>query len=179
MLNQHDTDAEQLLRLFHSLDEKGKDDLMSEGADEREIFLERYLDMRYKGQSYEIIVPFNNDYIEGFHGLHERNYGYRNRDKTVEIVNLRLRARGIPDKPRFKRLKASSIIPPDEALIGQKEVIFDYQPLKTPIFKRECLKTGNRIEGPAVLVEYSSTVVVPPFVEAFVDGYGNLIMEIR
>lgn len=179
MLNQHDTNAEQLLRLFHSLDEKGKDDLMSEGADEREIFLERYLDMRYKGQSYEIIVPFNNDYIEGFHGLHERNYGYRNRDKTIEIVNLRLRARGIPDKPRFKRLKASSIIPPDEALIGQKEVIFDYQPLKTPIFKRECLKTGNRIEGPAVLVEYSSTVVVPPFVEAFVDGYGNLIMEIR
>jgi len=135
--------------------------------------------MRYEGQSYEIIVPFNGDYIEGFHGLHEKKYGYRNEDKTVEIVNLRLRARGIPDKPAFKKSRAYSEHPSDEAILRQREVVFDYKPIKTQVYKRERLISGNRIKGPAILVEYSSTIVVPPFAEAYVDGYGNLIMEIE
>ena len=43
---------------------------------------------------------------------------------------------------------------------------------------RERLLSGNRITGPAIVVEYSSTIVVPPFADARVDGYGNMIMEI-
>jgi N-methylhydantoinase A len=179
MLNQFSTDGEQLPNLFHNFESKGTDDLILEGVDAKRVILERYLDMRYEGQSYEIIVPFNDDYIEGFHGLHEKKYGYRNEDKTVEIVNLRLRARGVPSKPTFKKYRMYSDRPSDEALLGQREVVFDYQPTKTQIFKRERLLSGNRIKGPAIVVEYSSTIVVPPFAEAFVDEYGDLIMEIR
>ena len=43
---------------------------------------------------------------------------------------------------------------------------------------RHKLKSGNRIHGPGILVEYSSTIVIPPFASAFVDEYGNIIMEI-
>ena len=134
--------------------------------------------MRYAGQSYEIIVPFTANYIEGFHALHEKKYGYRNNDKTVEIVNLRLRARGIPDKPIFEKSPISSARPSDESLVGEKEVVFDYRPVKTKVYKRERLLSGNRIEGPAIVVEYSSTIVVPPFAHVWVDAYGNLMMEI-
>ena len=179
MLNQFSTDGEQLSNLFHNFESKGTDDLILEGVDAKRVILERYLDMRYEGQSYEIIVPFNDDYIEGFHGLHEKKYGYRNEDKTVEIVNLRLRARGVPSKPTLKKYRMYSDRPSDEALLGQREVVFDYQPIKTQIFKRERLLSGNRIKGPAIVVEYSSTIVVPPFAEAFVDEYGDLIMEIN
>ncbi len=179
MLNQINIDWEQILKLFHDLEVKGKKDLISEAVHEKRIILERYLDMRYEGQSYEIIVPFNEDYVEGFHGLHEKNYGYRNDEKRVEIVNLRLRARGIPEKPEFQKSRLSSELPSDEALLGQREVVFDYQPMKTQVFKREKLKPGNRIEGPSVLVEYSSTIVIPPFAEAFVDAYRNLIIDIN
>jgi N-methylhydantoinase A len=178
MLNQFDTDADELSKLFHGLERKGKNNLISEAVHEKRIILERYLDMRYEGQSYEIIVPFNEDYVEGFHSLHEKNYGYRNNEKRVEIVNLRLRARGIPHKPKFQKSRLSLELPPDEALLGQREVVFEYQPMKTQVFKREKLKPGNRIAGPAVVVEYSSTIVVPPFAKAFVDAYGNLILEI-
>jgi N-methylhydantoinase A len=178
MLNQDNTDAQELSKLFHSLDKKGKDDLVSEGIAEGRTILERYLDMRYQGQSYEIIVPFDDDYAEGFHRLHEKKYGYRNRDKTVEIVNLRLRARGIPQKPEFKKSELSSRIPPDEAHLGRKEVVFNYQPVQAQIFRRNRLVSGNRIEGPAVIVEYSSTIVVPPFAKVLVDGHGNLVMEV-
>jgi N-methylhydantoinase A len=178
MLNQFNSDEDKLSRLFHSLESKGTEDLISEGIEERNVILERYLDMRYEGQSYEIIVPFNDNFIEGFHGLHEKKYGYRNQDKTVEIVNLRLRARGVPDKPTFEKSRTSSEKLYDEALLGEKEVVFDYKPAKTQVINRERLVSGNRISGPAVLVEYSSTIVVPPFAEASVDAYGNLIMEI-
>ena len=179
MLNQYNTDAEKLSELFQSLEGKGTEDLISEGIEEKNIILERYLDMRYEGQSYEIIVPFKDEFVEGFHGLHEKQYGYRNQDKTVEIVNLRLRARGVPDKPTFQKTRISSEKLDKEALLGEKEVVFDYNPVKTQIINRERLVSGNRISGPAVLVEYSSTIVVPPFAEASVDEYGNLIMEIQ
>ncbi|MGA1790164.1 MAG: hydantoinase/oxoprolinase family protein [bacterium] len=178
MRNQFTTDWEKLSQLFLSLESKGRDDLIAEGIDERGIILERFLDMRYAGQSYEIIVPFTAEYIEGFHALHEKKYGYRNRDKTVEVVNLRLRARGIPDKPVFEKSPISSAQPSDESLVGEKEAVFDYRPVKTKIYKREMLLSGNRIKGPAILVEYSSTIVIPPFAEVLVDAYGNLVMEI-
>ena len=179
MLNQQNSDTRILSALFRDLEKKGKDDLASELMGEQHIFLEPYLDMRYEGQSFEIIVPFNRDYIKGFHRLHEKNYGYRNPEKTVEIVNLRLRARGIPDKPEFTKSRTSSERLSDEAYLGQREVVFDDQPVTTDIYKRERLICGNRIEGPAVVVEYSSTIVVPPFADAIVDAYGNLVMEIH
>ncbi len=179
MLNQFGTDAERLSELFRDLESKGREDLISEGTEERNVILERYLDMRYDGQSYEIIVPFEDTYIEGFHALHEKKYGYRNPDKTVEIVNLRLRARGIPDKPTFQKSKITSKKISAQAVLAQRDVFFDYEPKKTQIFNRDKLLSGNRFEGPAVVVEYSSTIVVPPFAQARVDGYGNLIMDIR
>jgi len=178
MLNQFNTDEGQLRNLFGSLERKGTDDLISEGVDENGIILERYLDMRYEGQSYEIIVPFGSNYVEGFHGLHEKKYGYRNKDKPIEIVNLRLRVRGTLDKPEMEEFPMSLETPVNEALLDQREVIFDGQPIMTQIFDRKRLVSGNSIKGPAVVVEYSSTIVIPPFTEAVVDEYRNLILEI-
>jgi N-methylhydantoinase A len=178
MKNQLNCTAEQLSNLFEDLEKKGLKDLSKEGIGKENVRLERYLDMRYEGQSYEIIVPFESNYINGFHGLHERTYGYRNEDKIVEIVNLRLRARGIPDKPRLHRAKEMKEQPPEKAFLGEREVVFDQRLSKTQILFRDNLLSGNRISGPAILVEYSSTIVIPPFAEAHVDEYGNVIMDI-
>jgi N-methylhydantoinase A len=178
MRNQLNCTADQLSNLFENLEERGLEDLSKEGIDEKNVRLERYLDMRYEGQSYEIIVPFEANYIDGFHTLHEKTYGYRNEDKIVEIVNIRLRARGIPEKPRFQKARETREHPPKEAVLGEKEVVFDQKANKTQILARDKLLSGNRIPGPAILVEYSSTIVIPPFAEAHVDEFGNVIMEI-
>jgi N-methylhydantoinase A len=135
--------------------------------------------MRYEGQSYEIIVPFDLNYINGFHALHQKTYGYRNEDKIVEIVNIRLRARGIPEKPRFQKAKKMKEEPPEKAFLGEREVVFDQRLSKTKILSRDNLLSGNRVPGPAILVEYSSTIVIPPFAEAHVDDYGNIVMDIN
>ena len=96
----------------------------------------------------------------------------------MEIVNIRLRARGIPEKPRFLKQKDRSEQPPKEAILEERKVVFDREPALTRIMARERLLSGNRIKGPAIVVEYSSTIVIPPFADARVDGYGNIIMEI-
>ena len=179
MRNQLNATGEELSRLFLNLEKRGIDDLLAEGIPQENVRLERYLDMRYEGQSYEIIVPFAADYVEAFHGLHEMTYGYRNEDTIVEIVNIRLRARGVPDKPRYQRTKEMEERPPREAFLGDRKVVFDQKPLSTQIIARDKLLSGNRIGGPAILVEYSSTVVIPPFAEGSVDEYRNVILEIR
>jgi N-methylhydantoinase A len=178
MKNQLDATGEELSQLFSALEEKGIDDLLAEGIPQENVRLERYLDMRYEGQSYEIIVPFTAEYVEDFHGLHETTYGYRNEGKIVEIVNLRLRARGVPDKPGFQKMEKTQEQPPREAFLGERQVVFDQKGLSTQVIARERLQSGNRISGPAILVEYSSTAVIPPFAEASVDEYGNVILEI-
>jgi N-methylhydantoinase A len=178
MKNQLNCTVDKLSNLFDDLATRGLKDLSKEGINKENVRLERYLDMRYEGQSYEIIVPFEPNYIDGFHGLHEKTYGYRNEDKIVEIVNIRLRARGIPDKPRFQKARKMKEQVAEKAFLGEREVVFDQKESKTLIIARDKLLRGNKIPSPAILVEYSSTIVVPPFAEAYVDEYGNIIMEI-
>jgi N-methylhydantoinase A len=179
MKNQENTTEEDLSRSFLPLENQGVRDLREEGVTDDNLILEKYLDMRYEGQSFEIMVPFGDDYIEDFHQYHEKTYGYRNEDKLVEVVNVRLRARGIPDKPRMQRMQESGERPSDAAFLGEKQVIFDNEKANTPIILREKLAPGNRLEGPAVVIEYSSTIVIPPFAKASVDVYGNMIIDVE
>ncbi|MFV1956761.1 MAG: hydantoinase/oxoprolinase family protein [bacterium] len=179
MKKEHAVTREELTALFSDLEERGISDLMVEGIDRNSINMERYLDMRYEGQSYEIIVPFTGEYIENFHDLHEKKYGYRNEDKVVEIVNIRLRSRGVPEKPEFMKFETAGTELPPEAILGKRGAIFDHEELETVIIARDKLRSGNRFSGPCIVVEYSSTIVVPPFAEGTVDAYGNIILDVE
>jgi N-methylhydantoinase A len=179
MKTQETVTAALLSGRFEEIEHKAHKDLRAEGIPDSSIDLERYLDMRYHGQSYEIMVPFDENHVERFHALHEKTYGYRNPDKAVEIVNIRLRARGRPEKPRLQQQKLMGEAPHPQALLGDKLVVFDHRRTHTKIMSRDKLNSGNRIHGPAILVEYSSTIVIPPFASAVVDEYGNIVMEIR
>jgi len=179
MLKTDETNYTELKHLFEPLDETGINDLLSEGIDRKKVVLEHYLDMRYVGQSYEIVVPFSENYVEDFHKLHEKNYGYSDKTKRVEIVNIRLRAIGSPEKPAFERIEKASSEGIENAIIGEKNVIFAGNYKITKIIDRDKLLAGNVFEGPAIVVEYSSTIVIPPNCKATVDDFGNLIVEVE
>ncbi len=179
MRNQLNTNYDGLLDFFQDLELRGIKDLEEEGIAKDYIRIERYLDMRYQGQSFEIIVPFTDNYIRDFHRHHEKSYGYQNRDKTVEIVNIRVRARGLPEKPYFEKTKKKTAEPHQDAFLKKQSVIFEHDLVDTMIIDRTKLVNGNQFKGPAIVVEYSSTIVIPPFTCACVDEYGNLIMEIE
>lgn len=183
MLKETDMDKGRLLEMFRPLETRGTADLASEGIGIEHVVLDKYLDMRYQGQSYEIIVPVGDDshedYVESFHRAHENMYGYRNTGKIVEIVNIRLRGRGFPEKPAFKKIESGTPIPPDDAFMSERDVIFDSIPLKAKVLDRSRLMGGNTLRGPAIVTEYSSTIIIPPFAEVIVDAYGNLIIDVK
>ncbi|TVQ98541.1 MAG: hydantoinase/oxoprolinase family protein [Desulfovibrionales bacterium] len=173
--------AADLLHLFVPLEQRAGEEMTAEGVSEDHVRLERFLDMRYHGQSFEIITPFDPgaNPVAAFHALHEKAYGYRNPARPVEIVTLRLRARGVPQKPVFAPIARGSAPPPPEALLDTRPAIFEGQQHETKIWSRDVLLAGNHLPGPALVAEYTSTLLIPPFAAAHVDDQGALILEIE
>jgi len=178
MKKQQDTHAGDLFKTFAELERRGTQELRYEGISGAAVRSERYVDMRYEGQSYELIVPFSDRFVEDFHRQHEKTYGYCDTRKGIEVVNIRLRARGTPEKPALEKIKEVGPDIPKEAIIGERDVVFEGRKMPSLVFDREKLLGGNVIEGPAIVTEYSSTTVIPPWVRAGVDEYANLVLQI-
>ncbi len=175
MLSEKNTSYESLEKLFKVLEEKALEDMKNE--DIKSIKIEKYIDARYKGQSFELIVPFDKTYIENFKNEYKKKYSYA-LDREIEIVNIRIRAVGDTEKPEFKKYEYKGEKVKEEAILDEKTVVFEGKKYKTKIYDREKLETGNKIEGSSIIVEYSSTIVIPPFAKAYVDEYKNLIIEV-
>ncbi len=175
MLKGSETSYEELKNMFKELEEKAISDMIEEGFKEEDIVLEHSLDMRYEGQSYEISVPFSENFTETFHKEHERIYHYRH-DREIEIVNLRLKCIGSFPKPPLFEFKEKKERLNKDAVIKEIETFFEDRFFRTRVIDRNKLFWGNVIEGPAVVVEYSSTTVIPPETYAEVDKYGNIII---
>lgn len=169
---------EEIQAVFADMEQQGVDDLMAEGVRQENILQERYLDMRYAGQSFEIIVPLSSDPVAGFEELHEKHYGHRNPDKPVEIVNVRLRSRGRQDKPEHQRFELGGKTIAPKAILGTGQAVFNGNQYDTAIIDRDQLHPGNTFTGPAIIVEYTSTIVVKPEMTVLVDEYGNLIIRL-
>ncbi|RLJ70098.1 N-methylhydantoinase A [Hydrogenivirga caldilitoris] len=177
MLKGSETNYLSLEELFQPLIERAIEDMEKEGFTANDVLLDRYLDMRYTGQSYELTVPFSEGYEETFHREHRRFYGYSH-DRDTEIVNIRLRAQVSTPKPVIPSFEEKAPERNPEALLGSTNSFFEGNTVKTEVYKRESLRWGNRIFGPAIVVEYSSTTVLPPGSSAEVDKFGNLIVEL-
>ena len=165
-------------REFASLEREGKAQMHEEGFASSSVRVSRALDMRYVGQSYELTVPYAGDYVAAFHRAHERSYGYCDRTRTCEVVNVQARFAGRTPKPSLPKIKAGS---PGAAgaLVSRGNLLYSGRKLFAPIYDRAKLRAGNRIAGPAIVTEYSATTLVTPNWTGRVDRYGNLILEPR
>ena len=177
MLKESEATLHTLEELFKTLEEKLLQEMEKEGFSKESVVLERFMDLRYKGQSYELIIPYSEDFRESFEREHERLYGYRHEGREIEIVNIRLRAVGLKDKPSLKELEFSEKINPD-AFLGEREVYMNGKWTKFKVIDRDKLTFGNKIDFPAIVVEYSSTTLIPEEVIGEVDRYGNLILNL-
>jgi len=146
----------------------------------------RSADLRYRGQGFELNIPFTKDLLRDFRAEHQRRYGYAPQGREVEIVTLRLRAtlksasarlgQGVgnvgPGTPaRSGRAKLGRLSQPSTP------VFFDGKKLPTKIYSRDDLLPGKRYSGPAVVTEYSATTVIPPGKRFHMDEVGNLIIS--
>jgi N-methylhydantoinase A len=162
---------------FAILESVSRAELQQEGFPAELACAERQLDLRYAGQSYELSVPLRRDFRRLFPQAHEKAYGYAHAGRSMEIVNLRSRLVIRMPKPSLRPSARKGRRLEQAAVIKTKPVWFGGKPLQTPIYMREYLWAGARLLGPAVIVEYSSTTVVPPDFECGVDEYLNLVLE--
>ena len=162
---------------FTQLDQAARRELRRDRLPAATARSERKLGIRYQGQSYELAVPFTRRFAEEFHREHEKAYGYADAGRPLEIVNLRLRLVIRTPKPRLRPMKAGRGVRLETAIVGRKAAWFDRRLRATPFHDRERLQPGTRIGGPAVVVEYSSTTVIPPGFVCRVDEYLNLVLR--
>jgi N-methylhydantoinase A len=152
-------------------------EIEAEGVTADRISLEPMLDMRYQGQSYELIVPFDGDFLTAFHQAHTRVYGYRQPDRAVELVNLRLRAIGRLPQPVLKPSLPGDP-DPTAALSEYQPIVLADGIIEAPFYQGALLQPGHQIEGPAIIVHPDTTLLVGRSDRLQVDEYHNIILSI-
>jgi N-methylhydantoinase A len=163
-----------LRNLLESMMAQARVDLAREGVPGESLIFEPTVDLRYQGQAYELPVPFTDDLIAAFHDAHARRYGHAMPERTVEAVNVRLRATSVVEKPAIARevVHANDAC---EALIGEKPAVPGSEPMR--LYEREQLRPGAHFAGPALVFQLDSTTFVAPGWSASVDEYRNLVLE--
>jgi N-methylhydantoinase A len=178
-------DAGEIIAAWDQLAHLGIADIEAEGIARAAILVHRIADLRYFGEGHEVQVEIPDDLAgdraldhmwAAFHDVHDRTFGFHYKgQQDVELVNLRVQAIGIQNRPQIAEDRA--IRPPGQPF-GQRPVYWRAVGwVDVPLYRRTELATGQRLEGPAVVEEYGSTVVVPPFWSLRRDQYGNLILE--
>lgn len=157
---------------LHTLTEHAQSELTREGIAPDRQQIRALLDMRYVGQAYELVVPLmdGGDQEIAFHESHRRTYGHAMPERPVEVVNLRVQAVGVVEKPIFQHINP----------VGARHVVPSIQQRAdgVTLYNRDALQSGDLLDSPSLIFQLDSTVFVAPDWNARVDGYGNLILEV-
>jgi N-methylhydantoinase A len=166
--------------MFREIEDRARQGLLDEGVAANRIVLRRSAGMRYLGQSWELLVDLADavtsvaDMEAAFADVHDRRFGHRS-GGAVEIVNFRVTALGVVDKPDLPRWLSGGTA--DRAMIGTRPVWFDGRFLETPIHDRTRLAAGVTLHGPAVIEESGSTTLLPQGWSLLVLEHGDLLLE--
>ena len=174
----------ELEKIFRGMEGRARGLLRMEGVEEKDASYQRFLDMQYRGQSYELSIPLRNRIITRnmvrssvryFHQRHQKQYGYSQQDKAVEIVNVRSYCRGkagtIPgETSTFEREKRP---------VKKRKVWFmDGRGIECRVVQRNSLPPGTKGKGPCVIEDYDSTLVIPPRARYMVDRNGSVSIAV-
>jgi N-methylhydantoinase A len=174
-----------LSREFSTLKKRAAKDFREEGWSGKLLF-EPSVDLRYRGQGYELNLPLNRHLLADFEREHTRRYGYAHHNREIELVTLRLRSRLRSQAPQFRfehdgRSQASagqtSRQAARETSVWFDGGCFDGKKAVSRIYSRDDLKLASRYRGPAIITEYSATTVVPANWAFHVDRAKNLIIS--
>ena len=186
----HATDIDQVdtgavSALFKDMAATARATLTSESVPADRIDIKFSADLRYIGQFNEVEVALADgtelthksvkDLSAAFHLKHDSLYGYSMPDAGVELINLRITARGKTDKPAQERHQKGAS-DPDHALLGARVAWFAGDFVDTPVYAGLKLVNGNRVRGPGIVVQPTTTIIIPPDFELLCDEYNNYLM---
>ncbi len=174
-------------KAFSGMEQEARQLLASEGINSDQMRFVRALDMRYVGQSYELKIDMlDKDVVQSdvgainkkFYKVHDRAYGFADSAEPTEVINLRLTAIGAIKRPTFLVRETVGENSAD-AIKGEREVYFGEASgwLSCNVYDRYKLESGNLIQGPAIVEEIDSTVVIHPGYIARVDSHVNIVIQ--
>jgi len=184
-----EVDAAALTETFADLESRATGRLADVPPERRRF--ERALDLRYRGQTYDLTVPLDGGdgpdertldadslaaVAERFHALHERRYGHASPDEPLELVTVRLRARGVVDPPDLAPPRTEGAVA--DAVREERPVVFDGRSRDVRVYDRSRLPTGGHFVGPAIVEGSESTLVVRPPDRVRVADDGSLVVEV-
>ncbi len=169
---------------FAKLEQEARHRLAEEGVAPQDMHLQRAVEMRYVGQWRQLTVDIGSEpltdlepVLDSFHREHARAYSFEDRDRMVEIYSLRVVARGAVPKPKpATQAEHSTELP---APVSRRPVHFgtEHGFVETPVLRREALGPGMVLEGPAVIEQLDSTVVLPPGTRSEVTADLHIVMK--
>jgi N-methylhydantoinase A len=170
-----------LVDLFAEMAAAAQRQLELEGFAPAQQRLVRSVDVRYRGQAFELNLaveaPLALEPIEAdFHRQHRATYGHANPEAPIELVNARLIAYGLVAKPAGERhwSETSSL---DEALVTRRPIWFAGASHDCPVWERDRLPERAALRGPGIVEEFGATTVILPGWRGVVDAQGNLRFE--
>jgi N-methylhydantoinase A len=178
-------DGARLEQVLAQLEGQGRAALEAEGYTGTRAHLDRFADVRYAGQNSELTIPVPpgaltsarlGELREAFAVEHEKTYGYRSDGEAVQVVGLRLVARGLSAQARVpERIRLASAAAPGatsrQAYFGPEDGWRE-----TPVIARPALH-DQPCEGPLIIEEYDATTVIPPGWRASLDAGGNIVAQ--
>lgn len=187
IMKSKEIDYYDLSKEFLPLREQAQKDMKLEGYSDDDIYFEEFLDMRYHGQSYELLIPFQPNYTKQFHETHNRNYGYKIDTRPVEIVTIRVRGIGRNATTKFPKFDQNYERVLSESRIEHSQVILrstsidkakkaEYE--KVPCLKAEHLPFLHTLSGPMLILCENTTIFVSRKDRITKDTYGNIVIDI-
>jgi len=180
-------DLERVSAQLHDMRDTAVATFEQEHVDADKVGLAFSGDLRYVGQFNEVEVPgFTHGevtaenweaLIAGFHHRHDDLYGYAMPDAEVELINLRLSASGSTPKPVMASRPLGGD-DPEHARKGGRGAWFDGTEIHTPIYDGLALAPGNKIQGPAIIEQPTTTIILPPDATLECDGWTNYVLRI-
>jgi N-methylhydantoinase A len=173
-----DADVARARGIAAALERDARAQLRAQRIDDADITVAVELDVRYAGQSFDLIVPFDGDagaVANAFHARHERRYGYAARDERVEIAAIRVTAAGAGGAmPAFAPAteRTGAVAP-----LGTRRAWDGGAFVEAAIYERDALPPGAVVTGPAIVEQYDTTTWIPSAWTATVDAHANLRLE--
>ena len=180
-----DEDVFETLNVAKSnLSMRAKDWFTSESVDVKDQRQAWSVDLRYAGQNFELAINFENNQFNRdtavalraeFDKAHEVAYGYSQSTEPVELVGMRVKLAGVLSKPPLPRIKKGSSFNSS----GSRKVSFGKNAwFETPIYRRDTIPVDHNFEGPAVIEQMDSMLLIFPGDTAKIDDWGNLIINL-
>jgi N-methylhydantoinase A len=182
-------DMAELQQRFEGLAARAREEFLRENIDPAIVKMERHLDLRYQRQMSEITIRMPDSVApsallraltDSFHSEHERTYGYRRENEPVAMVNLRMKALAPANSISFAELAEAFVksAGKDEPVTAARVAYYgpEVGERLTKVVARESLLRGP-LDGPLIIEEFDTTIVVPPQWIASLDKYGNITLE--